>query len=809
MSRHAPARRRTIKAIAGWSVLPAASAVFGGGSSQSATGPSHAHYGKDKKPPYKNSSLPVNERVTDLLSRMTVEEKAAQLVTLWAAKSEIMQPGSIEFSAIRASENFPASFGQIARPSDRRGAPISPDGRRARSTSETVRFVNAVQQWAINETRLGIPVLFHEEALHGYMSPGATMFPQVIAMAGTFDLELVRQVHAVIAREMRAHGAQLALTPVVDITRDPRWGRIEETFGEDTFLCAEMGVAAVQGLQGNDSVPLNQRVFATLKHMTGHGQPQSGTNAGPATLSEHELRESFFPPFREAIARAGALAVMPSYNEIDGVPAHVNEWLLRRVLRQEWGYDGLVVSDYHAIEQIQTLHRVARDLPEAAYQALTAGVDCETPEGRAFSKLPELVGSGKLPMTLLDEACRRMLTLKFQAGLFEKPFADATLATAVTGNKEARALALRMAQKSICLLKNDGTLPLALSANERIAVIGPNAAIARLGGYSSTPRQVVSLLDGIREKVAGNATVLHHQGVFITRSEDRGEDNVQLADPAQNRLLIREAVAVARQADVVVLAIGDTEQTSREGYARNHLGDRANLDLLGEQRELFDALRQLEKKMIVVLINGRPPSYPHVVERCTALLECWYPGQEGGTAIADVLFGDVNPGAKLPVTVARSVNQLPLYYNSRPSPRATALGKEKHRTVPLFPFGFGLSYTRFSLGDPVLSSTQIHRGDDLYVDVTIQNTGLRNGDEVVQIYFRQHLSSTVRPRLQLCGFQRVSLMTGETRTVRIHIPARTFAIWNVDLKEVIEPGRFDIMAGTNSADLRTVLLQII
>lgn len=796
------ARRKVIKAIAGISACVGVASVLP--VVATSTNVTLVATADGERPLYKNPALPIDQRVSDLLSRMTLEEKVAQLITLWATKSDIMEMSSMEFSSVRATTAYPASFGHVARPSDRRGAP--PDThRRARTTEETIRFINAIQHWAINETRLGIPVLFHEEALHGFMAPGATMFPQAIAMAGTFDPELVRQLHVVIAREMRAHGSQLALTPVVDIVRDPRWGRIEETFGEDPHLCAEMGLAAVLGLQGSGRTLNQHQVFATLKHMTGHGQPQSGTNAAPATLPERELRESFFLPFREVVTRTGISAVMPSYNEIDGIPAHNSKWLINGVLRGEWGFDGIVVSDYHAVEQAWTLHEVARDLPDAALKAITAGVDSETPEGKAYRRLPELVRSGRLSEQIIDEACRRMLSLKFRAGLFEHPYADVHAASEITGNAEARALATRVAQRSICLLKNDGTLPLTAGSHRRIAVIGPNAGVARLGGYSSIPRQSISLVDGVRAKLADRAEVLFHQGVFITRSEDRGADDVQLADAAKNRELIREAVAVAGQSDVIILAIGDTEQTSREGYAKNHLGDRADLDLLGEQTALFDALHALGKPMVIVAINGRPPSYPHVVSKCATLLECWYPGQEGGTAMADAIFGDINPGAKLPVTVARSVEQIPIYYNIRPVPRLR--GKAATPT-PLFPFGFGLSYTQFLLSPPRLSSQRIGIGDNVTVEVDVRNIGKRSGDEVVQVYVHQRVASTVRPIKQLRGFERISLQPDQQRTVRISLQARAFSLWNPSMKEVIEPGLFDIMTGPNSRDLQMVTLEI-
>ncbi len=415
----------------------------------------------------------------------------------------------------------------------------------------------------------------------------------------------------VTAREIRARGVSEALTPVVDVARDPRWGRIEETFGEDPYLVGELGVAAVEGLQGEhqDRELKPGKVFATLKHLTGHGQPESGTNVGPAPYSERTLREFFFPPFEQAILRTGVSAVMPSYNEIDGVPSHANVWLLDKVLRGEWGFQGAVVSDYYAIDDLMNVHHIAGDIEQAARLALEAGVDIDLPSGTAYATLTQQVRDGRVPEARIDASVRRLLALKFRAGLFEHPYADADRAAAITNNAEARALALKAAQRTLILLKNDGTLPLRLpdagAPKPVIAVIGPNAAIARLGGYYGQPPVTVSILDGIKSKVGSRAEVLFAQGVKITANDDWWVDEVELADPADNRRLIDAAVAVARRAGQIVLALGDTEQTSREGWAKTHLGDRSSLDLVGEQQALFDALRALGKPISVVL-DQRP-----------------------------------------------------------------------------------------------------------------------------------------------------------------------------------------------------------
>ena len=760
-------------------------------------------------PLYKDARAPVDLRVRDLLGRMTLDEKVAQLITLSTTKRDVMDEAR-SFDPARASAAYPNGIGQIARPSDRGGAATATNTGtdvtgRWRKPADTIAFVNAAQDWARGRTRLGIPVLFHEESLHGYMAPEATSFPQAIALASSFDPELMTRVQSVIGREVRAHGTVLALSPVVDIARDPRWGRIEETFGEDPYLCGEMGVAAVHGLQGEGRTLAPGKVFATLKHMTGHGQPQAGNNVAPAQIGERELRESYFPPFRAVVERTGVGAVMPSYNEIDGVPSHANSWLLGDVLRGEWGFDGAIVSDYAAIPELDYFHHVAADVGEAARLALAAGVDSDLPDGVAFRTLADQVRAGKVSVAAVDAACARMLTLKFRAGLFEESRVDPRATARLTANAEALALAREAAARAIVLLKNDGTLPLSPDRHRRVAVIGPNAAVARLGGYSSIPTDPVSLLDGIRAKLKGRAEVVHAQGVFITQSEDRSANEVLLADPARNRALIAEAATVAANADVIILAIGDTEQTSREGYAKTHLGDRTGLDLLGEQNALFTAMKATGKPVVVVAINGRPPSWPTVVAGANAMLECWYMGQQGGHAMADALWGDVNPGGKLPVTVVRDVGQLPFYYDHQPSARRGYLFDDD---APLFPFGFGLSYTRFRLSPPRLSAARIGVAGSVTVEVDVANIGERTGDEVVQLYVRDQVSSVARPVKALKGFARVTLKPGESRTVRLTLGPDAFRLWNRDMREVVEPGRFDIMTGPNSRDVQTVALDI-
>lgn len=763
-----------------------------------------------KDAPYWNAALPTEQRVEDLLARMTLEEKVAQIITVWDSKGAIQGEGDV-FDPVKAAARYPDGIGQIARPSDRKG-PSSPRQIGRRSIEDSIAYVIAAQKWAMENTRLGIPILFHEESLHGLAAKDATAFPQAIGLASTWDPDLLRDINALIAEETHARGVHMVLSPVVDVARDPRWGRIEETFGEDPFLVGELGVASVEGLMGTGTTRklAPGKVMATLKHMTGHGQPESGNNVGPAQISERTLREMFFPPFEQVVKRTAIDAVMASYNEIDGVPSHANRWLLEDVLRGEWGYRGAVVSDYYAIEDMARLHHIASDNAEAGERALLAGVDVDLPEGAGFKDLAKSVREGRVPQAAVDKAVRRLLTMKFNAGLFDNPWPD--LAKAKTSNgPEGVALARKAAERSLVLLKNNGALPLALpdSASAKkptIAVIGPNADVARLGGYYGEPRASVTPLQGIRAAVGDRAKVVHALGVeIIDGDSDWWDDAVVLADPAENRQRIAEAVEVAKAADTIVLFIGDTEKTSREAWAANHLGDRTSLDLVGEQNELFKALKALGKPVVAVLINGRPPSYPTIAAEADAILETWYAGEQQGTAIADALIGKVNPGGKMPVSTARNVGQLPNFYNHKPSARRGYLFDE---VTPLYPFGWGLSYTTFSLAAPVLSAPVIKPGEGVTVTVRVANTGARAGDEVVQVYLRDDVSSVTRPVKELVGFKRVTLQPGETRDVAIAIEPRAFAMWDAEMKQVTEPGTFTIMTGANSAEVQSVKLEV-
>lgn len=760
--------------------------------------------------PYKDAALPLDRRVNDLLGRMTLEEKIAQMLCVWQKKTEI-QDASGEFSAAKAKQAYPHGIGMIGRPSDRQlgqaaGAGDT-GGVKNRTALETAVYTNAAQKWAVEQTRLGIPLFMHEEALHGYVARDATSFPQAIGLASSFDPELTKQVFSVAAREMRARGANLALAPVVDVAREPRWGRIEETYGEDAHLCAEIGKAAVIGFAGENPVLAKDKVFVTLKHMTGHGQPENGTNIGPAEVSERTLREDFFPPFERLIRETNVAAVMPSYNEIGGIPSHASHWLLHKVLREEWGFQGVTVSDYFGINELVTRHKLAADPKEAGYYAIKAGVDIETPDPLGYLSLAALVKEKRVAVKEIDTVVRRILKLKFQAGLFEQPYVDANRADSLTATADAVALARLAATRTPVLLKNDkGLLPLDGKKVGKVLLLGTHAKDTPIGGYSDIPRHVVSVYEGLQaESRAQGFELAYAEGVRITESRIWGQDEIKFVAPEVNAKLIAEAVAAAKHADTIIMVLGDNEQTSREAWADNHLGDRETLDLMGQQNDLARAIFALGKPTVVFLLNGRPLSVNLLAEKADALVEGWYMGQETGNAVADILFGRANPGGKLPVSIARSVGQLPIFYNHKPSARR---GYIDGSTKPLFPFGFGLSYTTFSISEPRLGKARIGVSESTTVEVDVANTGKVAGDEVVQIYIRDDISSVTRPVLELKAFKRVTLQPGERRTLSFDIKPADLSLYNVRMERVVEPGSFTIHAGPDSAQLKSVKLMV-
>ena len=550
---------------------------------------------------------------------MTLEEKAAQMVCVWRKKAEMLldAAGNFDFQRAKAAFKKGHGLGQVGRPSDA-GAPAA-EPRKGQTARGMAELTNAIQKFFLEHGRLGIPVIFHEECLHGHAARDATSFSQPIGLGATFNPELVEQLFTMTAYEARVRGTHQALTPVVDVARDPRWGRVEETYGEDPYLNTQLGVAAVRGFQGDGSFKDKRRVIATLKHFAAHGQPESGINCAPANVSERVLRETFLQPFRDAIQQAGAISVMASYNEIDGVPSHASQWLLRQVLRKEWGFKGFVVSDYYAIWELSDRpethgHFVAKDKKEACRLAVEAGVNIELPEPDCYLHLVELARKGLLKEKQLDELVAPMLLWKFKLGLFDDPFVDPEEAERVVGCDAHCQLALQAARETITLLKNEGDLaPLDPSGVKSIAVIGPNANRLLLGGYSGLPKHFVTVLDGIKDRVGATVDVPYAEGCKITQGGSWQQDEVLPANPGEDRRQIAEAVELAQRAEVIVLALGGNEQTSREAWSHQHLGDRASLDLLGRQDELVRAMLATGKPLIVFLFNGsrfRLPTSP-------------------------------------------------------------------------------------------------------------------------------------------------------------------------------------------------------
>ena len=757
--------------------------------------------------PYKNARLSIDERVRDLLARMTPEEKAAQMMGLWMEKpndksrapKEQTSTGG-EFSPALAKDKMPHGIGQFGRQ------------REYRNAQRSAEYANQVQKWLIDNTRLQIPAVFHDEILHGLMGEGATVFPVPLALASSWDTDLIRRVFTVAARQTRIRGTHHVLGPNMDLARDPRWGRTEETYGEDPYLTARMVVALVKAVQGNATYqnPLidDAHVIAAGKHFAGHGQPENGTNIGPVNLSERLLRETHFVPFEAAIKEANMMSIMPAYHEIDGVPVHANRWMLDTVLRKEWGFRGTVVSDYYAMTELEKRHKIAADLSDAARQSLEAGLDIELPDPSVNKTLVEQIKAGKIPLELIDRAVSRILYQKFQLGLFENPYVDAEKAARLTDTAEDRNLAAEAARRSIVLLKNDNdTLPLDRAKLKSVAVIGPNAARAHLGGYTDpTPPRTVSILDGVRAKLGNSVKVNYAEGVKITKEGgDWFGDTATLNDAASDEKLIDEAVETAKNSDAVILVIGGNEDTNKEAWAENHLGDRDSLELVGRQNELVKAVQATGKPVVVFLINSGPPAIESVAETVPAILEGFYLGEETGTAAADVIFGDYNPGGKLPVSFPRSAGQLPIYYNYKPTARR---GYAFSTPEPLFPFGYGLSYTTFEYSNLKIAKPIIGLNELTIVSVDIKNTGKMRGDEIAQMYIRDEVSSVTRPIKELKDFARISLNPNEKKTVTFTVTPAKLQFFNREMRRVVEPGFFQIMVGGSSVKLVNQRLEV-
>jgi len=744
---------------------------------------------------YQDAAAGIPERVEDLLARMTVEEKAAQVLAIDRTGDEPLVDLANGGKPAAGIEKLRNGVGHISKPD----SDMSP--------RQCAEFNNAIQSWLRENTRLKIPVVLHTEALHGHMAPGGTVFPQAIALGSTWDPGLIEEVFAAIAKEVRARGMQQVLGPLFDLARDPRMGRVEEMYGEDPHLVTRMGVACVLGLQGYGERVEGDRVAATAKHFAAIGEPRGGVWTGPADYGERTLRDMVLAPFRAAVREARIMSIMPSYNEIDGVYSHGNRWLLQKVLRQEWGFLGYTVSDYMGIDDL--LETTDGTPDSAGRMALEAGVDVELPKPNCYKSIADMVKQGLLSESVLDESVRRILRIKFLLGLFENPFVDPERAEKVTCCPEHRALARKTAEKAVVLLQNrDALLPLNIGKVRTVAVIGPNAAQCHYGGYTShKPPQSVSILEGIKQKGAGKFEVLYSHGCQIVKPSEPGKawdvvDNITLTPmgvclpgPNEDDAVIREAAELAKRADVVVLCIGGNEHTCCEGWEARH-GDATDLDLPGNQNKLVNAVVATGKPVVAVLTGGRPLAIPHIVEKIPAIIEAWYLGIETGSAVADVLFGDVNPGGKLPVSFPLSAGHVPVYYN-----RKKKQARELYlftRNVPLFPFGHGLSYTTFAYANPSVTPSRIKPGGKAVVSVDVTNTGKRAGDEVVQLYIRDVHSSVTRPLKELKGFRRITLQPGKTQRVEFAVTPDMLSFHNEHMEEVVEPGEFILTLGPDS-----------
>ena len=739
------------------------------------------------KAPYMDPLRPLEERVSDLLSRMTLEEKLAQLGGVWVF--ELLD--GTTFSEERAKPLLGHGIGQITRLG----------GATSLEPAASAQLANRIQTFLVEHTRLGIPAMVHEECCSGYLARGATCFPQIIGLASTWEPELAQQMTSVIRTQMRAAGGHQGLAPVLDVARDPRWGRTEETFGEDPYLISRMGVAYVRGLQGED---LSRGVVATGKHFVGYSMSEGGLNCAPVHLGTRELREVFLAPFEAAIREAKLASIMNAYHELDGFPCGGSRELLTEILRDQLGFDGIVVSDYFAVRQLFDFHQVARDQGAAAAMALEAGIDVELPNVECYGQpLLQAVRSGAVSESLVDQAVVRVLRIKFLLGLFENPYVDVERVAGIFDTSEQRALAREIARQSIVLLKNEGDLlPLRKDVSS-IAVIGPNGdSIRNLLGDYVYPAHVelmmganpdlyvpmISVLAGIQGVVSPQTQVTYAQGCGVTDESRAG---------------FAEAVEIASQAAVAVVVVGDKSGLTPD-CTSGETRDRADLGLPGVQEKLVRAIHATGTPVVVILVNGRPLSIPWIAEHVPAIVEAWLPGEEGGAAVAEVLFGDANPGGKLPITFPRSVGQVPIFYGHRPSGgRSNWYGDYVELSVsPLFPFGHGLSYTHFEFENLRIQPQQVPAEGEVEISVDVRNAGERSGAEVVQLYTHTPSSHVTRPVKELKGFKRVRLAAGEKRTVTFTLALGQLGFYDRSMRFVVEPGTVEVMVGSSSDDVR-------
>ena len=745
---------------------------------------------------YLDSSKSHEDRLSDLMSRMTLEDKVYQMNQFVGL--DHMRKAEKDLSPEDLLNNDAQGFYKGVFSTD--VMKMTEEGKIGSFLHVlTAEEGNLLQELA-NKSRLKIPILIGIDAIHGNaLFSGATVYPSPITLASTWSDKFLFDVGRQTALEMRATGSHWAFTPNIDVLRDPRWGRVGETFGEDPFMVGNLGASMINGFQLNDFTGTN-KVIACAKHMIAGSEPINGLNAAPMDISLRTLKEVYLPPYKKAID-AGVYSIMAAHNELNGIPCHMSSWLMTDLFRNDWGFEGFYVSDWMDIERIETLHRVANNLKEASFLAVNAGMDMHM-HGVDFPEaVIELVQEGKLPISRINEACSKILMAKFKLGLFENRFVDIEKISERIFTPSHRFTALETARKGIVLLKNSNLLPLnKVKTPKKILVTGPNANNQSILGdwHAAQPEEnVTTVYEGIKElgESKGYNVSLHNSGENIRKISE---------------LNIQNTLEASKDADYVIVVVGDNSMRYKwKDKTAGENMDRAELNLAGKQLQLVKSLKEINKNIIVVYVNGKPISEPWIQENIPSVIEAWEPGNLGGQAVAEIIFGDVNPSGKLPLTVPRSVGQIQMIYNHKPSQYFHKYAFEKNK--PLYPFGYGLSYTKFNYSKPKLLNSKFDKNSIIKVQLEVTNIGDMDGDEVVQLYIRDKVSSATRPVKELKGYKRVHLKVGETKKVIFEITPESLAFYDVDMNYVVEPGAFNIMTGSSSnyKDLKIVELNIL
>lgn len=741
---------------------------------------------------YKNPNASIDDRIDDLLSKMTLEEKAMQLNATSIRKSAAIEEG-VEPIEKSIEEQIKDGIGFIENTFDQR------------MPEKSVEMVNSLQKFLKENTRLGIPAIIGTECLHGHAGRNSTVFPTPLAMASSWNPKLLNEVFDVIGREARARGGHEAHTPVLDIGRDPRWGRIEESYGEDTYLTTQMAISIISGLQGgSNGNPGLTHIISSPKHFAGYGQVEGGRNFAATPIDTKVLHDDILPPFKAVVEQCNALGMMVSHCEVGGVAAHGNKWLLTDLLRETWGFKGIVVSDYNDIKRLEEFHHMAETPQDAARLGLIAGMDIDLPSSSAFQYLKQVVEKNPELEVQLDASVRRILRMKFMLGLFENPFTETKNVSSFIGNEKHVALAEKMATESIILLKNNNDLlPLNIKEIKNIAVIGPNAQSDEMGTYTIENDNVVNILKGITKYVGESAKVSYAEGCKIAKFENKnGQDAIIEYTEAEEKESIKKAIGLVKKSDIAIVCVGGNLKTSREAFYRPGVaGDRSTIDLLSNQKKLVMDAIKTGKPVVVVLMGGRPYAIPEIAEKADAILNTFYLGQTNGDALAKVIFGEVNPSGKLTISMLHSAGQIPYYYSMKGN--SFYKGYWETPPTPVYAFGHGLSYTSFEYADLNIEKEVCTTNEAVNFSVKVKNSGKIDGAEVVQIYFRDKVASVTRPAKLLVRFEKVELKAGEEKTLAFSLnPEKDLSFTGIDLKRIVEPGEFNLMAGSASDDIR-------